>query len=152
MSEQKNENKIESETEIIVRYAETDQMGIVHHSVYPIWYEVGRTEFAKEIGINYSKMEELGIKMPLVELACKYYEPVHYEDELIIKTSINKITPARIVFNYKVINKENNKMLGIGSTMHAWVGKDLRPINLKKHFPEIYQKFCEKCIEQIKKQ
>ena len=130
-----------SETPINVRYAETDQMGIVHHSVYPIWYEVGRTDYAKQLGMHYSELEKLGVMMPLVEVNCKYYEPAHYEDELIVKTSIEKITPARIVFKYEVINKNNNKCINTGSTTHAWVGKNLKPLNLKKHFPQVYELF-----------
>lgn len=134
-------------TEITVRYAETDQMGIAHHSVYPIWYEVGRTEFANQIGMNYSNIEKQGILMPLVEVHCKFYMPAHYEDVLIIETEVSKLTPARIIFEYNVINKKTGDLLSTGSTMHGWVGKDLKPLNLKKHFPEIYEKF-NSCIDE----
>lgn len=127
-----------SESKLIVRYAETDKMGIVHHSVYPIWYEVGRTDFTKKMGIPYAYMEEIGILTPLVELNCKYTEPAYYEDELTIKTKIKRLTPARIVFEYEVL--KNERIINVGSTTHAWVGRDLRPMNMKKHFPEIYEK------------
>ena len=129
-----------SESKIIVRYAETDKMGIVHHSVYPIWYEVGRTDFIKKLGLTYSKMEEIGILTPLVELSCKYIEPADYEDELTIKTKITKITPARIVFVYEVYKDETQKTINVGSTTHAFVGKNLKPINIKKYFPQVYEK------------
>jgi len=129
-----------SETKIIVRYAETDKMGIVHHSVYPIWYEVARTEAIKKIGISYSEMEKLGIMTPLSELNCKYNMPADYEDELLIQVGIEKLTPARVVFEYKVYKESSNTLINTGSTIHAFVGKDLRPLNLKKQFPDIFEK------------
>ena len=141
----KGEDIMISESRIVVRYAETDKMGIVHHSVSPIWYEVGRTEFLRKIGLSYSQMEEIGIFTPLVELSSKYFEPADYEDELVVKTKIGKMTPARIVIEYEIYKEGKEKPINIGSTTHALVGKDLKPINVKKHFPEIYEtlKKCE---------
>lgn len=129
-----------SETKITVRYAETDKMGIAHHSVYPIWYESARTEAIKKIGMTYSALERNGIMTPLAELNCKYIAPAEYEDVLNIQVEISKLTPARIVFNYKVFKEGVENPINTGSTVHAWVGKDLKPINLKKQFPDIYQK------------
>ncbi len=129
-----------SQTKVIVRYAETDKMGIVHHSVYPIWYEAARTEAIKKIGISYSNLEKNGIMTPLVELNCKYIMPAEYEDVLTINVDISKLTPARIVFNYEIYKPGIEKPINIGSTTHAWVGKDLKPINLKKQYPKIYEK------------
>jgi len=74
-----------SETEIIVRYAETDRMGIVHHSNYPIWFEAARTDFIKNLGMSYSKIEERGFMLPLIELTCRYKGAARYEDRLIVK-------------------------------------------------------------------
>lgn len=132
-----------SETQITVRYAETDQMGIVHHSVYPIWYELARTEAIKKIGITYSSLEKNGIMTPLVELNCKYIFPAKYEDILTIKVEISKLTPARIVFYYQVFKKGEENPINTGNTVHAWVGKNLKPINLKKQFPEIFEKISQ---------
>lgn len=132
-----------SKTKITVRYAETDQMGIVHHSVYPIWYEAARTEAVKKIGMTYSSLEKNGVMMPLVELNCKYNMPAEYENVLTITVEIAKLTPARIVFNYQVFKHGIEKPINTGSTIHAWVGKDLRPINLKKQYPEVFEKISE---------
>lgn len=129
-----------SETKVTVRYAETDRMGIVHHSVYPIWYEAARTDAIKKIGMTYSELENAGIMTPLVELNCKYISPAEYEDVLIIKVGISKLTPARVVFDYQVFKEAEEKPINTGSTTHAWVGKDLRPLNLKRQFPEIFEK------------
>ena len=127
-----------SETIIIVRYAETDQMGFAHHSCYPIWYEAARTNFIKTIGLTYSEMEQMGIMTPLVDLYCKYIKPAYYEDELHIKVTICDLSIVKIKFGYEIYC--NGNLLNTGYTTHAWVGKDKKPINLKKHYPEIYQK------------
>lgn len=129
-----------SETTVEVRYAETDKMGIVHHSVYPIWYELARTKLIKEIGISYSDLEKMGAMTPLVELSCKYMHPADYEDILTVRVWVSKLTPARIVFDYEVYKEGLEKPINTGSTTHAWVGKNMHPINFKKEFPELYQK------------
>ena len=126
-----------SSTKINVRYAETDKMGIVHHSVYPIWFEVARTDFGKEAGFRYFDLEEKGIYTPLVELGVKYHRPADYDDELEIKTKITKLTPARVQFGYEVYN--GNTLLSEGFTTHALVGRDFRPMNLKKIHPDIWE-------------
>lgn len=131
------------QTKITVRYAETDQMGIVHHSVYPIWYEAARTEAIKKIGITYSTLEKNGIMTPLVELNSKYILPAEYEDVLTINVEISKLTPARIVFEYQVFKEGIDKPINTGTTVHAWVGKDLKPINLKKQYPDVFEKMME---------
>lgn len=130
-----------SETRERVRYAETDRMGIVHHRIYPVWYEIARTDLIKKIGITYSQMEEEGIMTPLVELTSRYIKPVTYEDEIIIKAKVEKLTPARIIFAYEVYHK--GELINTGTTMHAWTGSNLKPINLKKVQPELYKKIEE---------
>lgn len=132
--------KMISKSKVNVRYAETDKMGIVHHSVYSIWYELARTDLSKQAGFPYSKMEELGIMTPLVELNCKYYSPAYYDDNLIVTATVSKLTPARVVFSYEVFNENNmEKPINIGYTVHAIVGKDMKPINIKKLYPKIYE-------------
>lgn len=133
-----------SDTKISVRYAETDKMGIVHHSVYAVWYEAARTDLVKKSGMKYSDMEKQGLMLPLVELNCKFIMPADYEDELIVRAKIGKLTPARIIFEYEVYKGES--LINTGSTMHAITNKELRPINLKKENPKIYE-FLEKMRE-----
>ena len=128
-----------SKSIVNVRYAETDKMGIVHHSVYPIWYELARTDLSKLTGFHYSKMEKEGIMTPLVELNCKYYSPAYYDDELIVTATVSKLTPARLVFYYEVFRKNFEKPINTGYTVHAIVNKEMKPINTKKLFPEIYE-------------
>ncbi|HEX9062717.1 MAG TPA: thioesterase family protein [Clostridia bacterium] len=119
------------------RYAETDQMGIVHHSNYPVWFEAGRTEFFKNIGIPYSKIEEMGILLPLSHMDCSFKSPARYEDEIIVKTKIRKMTCVKIEFNYEVLNSKDGRLLAVGSTSHAWTDRTLKPLNIKKHQAEL---------------
>lgn len=128
---------MKSESKIVARYAETDQMGIVHHSVYPVWYEVARTDFIKQVGMTYTQMEQIGIMLPLVELGCHYMRPTHYEDEVVVETTIEELTPVKIRFCYEVYDREH-QLLNRGFTLHAWTNLELRPINMKKHFPEVF--------------
>ncbi|MCX8130054.1 MAG: acyl-CoA thioesterase [Clostridia bacterium] len=125
-----------SDTKFIVRYAETDQMGIVHHSNYPVWYEAGRTDFIRKMGMPYSKIEENGILLPLVELKCNYKGAARYEDEVTVKTSIKDFSGVRITFRYEVY--KNDDLINSGETMHAWTTKELKPVNIKKLAPEVY--------------
>ena len=101
---------------VTARYAETDQMGVIHHSVYAVWYELARTDFIKKVGISYSKMEEMGILLPLSELTCKYHQATLYEDEITIETRILALTPSRIQFGYTVYKKGVEKPVNTGYT------------------------------------
>ncbi len=131
-----------SETKITVRYAETDQMGIVHHSNYPIWFEAGRTDFIRQLGMPYSKIEEKGIMLPLIELRSVYKGTARYEDEIIIKTRVNEFTNTRINFYYEIYKNNEPGLITWGETMHVWTNKDLKPVNLKKYFPELFDIMC----------
>ena len=127
-----------SETAFTVRYAETDQMGIVHHSNYPIWFEAGRTDFIKKLGLPYSTIEESGFLLPLVELKCKYKGYAKYEDEVVVKTSIKELTFTRVVFYYEVYKNNLPDFITVGETMHVWTNRQLKPLNINKHAPQLY--------------
>ncbi len=125
---------------LTVRYAETDRMGIVHHSNYPVWFEVGRTEFIKQSGISYSRVESMGIMLPLLELHCKYINSSTYEDNIVVRTSIKSYSKARLNFKYEVFKSDNMvNPITTGETSHVWTTCDLKPINLQKHYPELYE-------------
>lgn len=126
-------------TDIIVRYAETDQMGIVHHSVYAIWFEAARTEFGKDIGMPYGECEKLGVMLPLIGLECNYKKPAYYGDIVTIVASVEKMTPVRLKVKYEVLNKSTGDLLATGCTTHVWTNKERHPVNLKKVHPEIFK-------------
>lgn len=133
-----------SKSYITVRYAETDRMGIAHHSNYPVWYEVGRTDYIQMYGIHYREMEEAGVLMPLTNLSCNYKLPALYEDRLIIRTWVIGLRAAQISFTYTVrrLNDDGTETeLGYGTTEHGFVdSKTFRPVSLRKRMPELYEK------------
>jgi acyl-CoA thioester hydrolase len=126
------------ETNLRVRYAETDQMGIVHHSHYAVWFEVGRTEFTKKVGIPYSDIEERGARMPLIHLSCHFKSPAHYEDEVVVRTYLKNVTQTRMCFGYTVIHKDDGRLLCEGESQHVWTDQNLKPINLQKRLPDVF--------------
>ena len=112
------------ETKIIARYAETDQMGVVHHSVYPIWYEVARTEFAKKYILPYSQAEKIGIMMPVAELTSKYYKSAHFGEDLVIETSVEELGKAYVVMKQNIMR--NDELLVEVKTKIVFVGVQIK--------------------------
>lgn len=113
---------LEQETKIRVRYAETDQMGYVYYGNYATYFEVGRVEAMRKLGVSYRDMEENGFMMPVIEYNIKYLRPVFYDEEIIIKTSIKEMPKARITFNYECI-KQNGEVASIASTVLVFISK-----------------------------
>ena len=136
------------DTNIRVRYKETDQMGVVHHSNYYVWFEVARTEYMREQGLNYRQMEERGLMLPLTETHCKYLQGALYDDIVIIRTSMTGFSGARITMEYHAIRERDNRVLAKGKTVHAITDKNLKPVNIKKADPELYQLFL-RCTNKI---
>jgi acyl-CoA thioester hydrolase len=111
----------ESEVQIRVRYAETDQMGYVYYGNYGAYYEVARTETFRRLGIHYKEMEAEGVMMPVLEMRCKYIRPARYDDMLTIKLLVKeKPKGTRIKFEYEVYN-EAQELLNIGETTMVFV-------------------------------
>lgn len=126
-------------TEISVRYAETDCMGIVHHSVYPVWYEVARTEYIKSIGMSYSDMEKSGVMLPVTSISCSYKRPAHYDEALEITARITRLSVARMDFHYTVRRRGEAEILAEGTSCHGFVSSEtFRPVNFKHAMPELY--------------
>ena len=110
-----------TETQVRVRYAETDQMDIVYHGNYTQYFEVGRAESIRQLGYTYKDMEALGIIMPIVEIHLKFVRPAHYDDLLTIKTTLKELpTDHRIEFHQEVFN-ENKKLLTVGRVVLYFV-------------------------------
>ena len=131
---------------ITVRYAETDRMGIVHHSNYPVWYEVARTKLIKEMGISYSKLEELGLILPLLEMHSQFIKACTYEEELYVTARLTKFSIVKLTIEYEVFLKATGELINRGYTTHALVEKNMKPCNTKKKYPEFYkmlEKYCE---------
>lgn len=132
-----------NETELTVRYNETDRMGIVHHSNYYNWFEVGRGKYIFKAGFSYADMEKMGIMMPLIETHCRYHIGAKYLDDIIIKTKIKQLNGIKVTFEYSAIRKADNVLLANGSTLHAFINNDFKIINIQKKFPDIWAKIIE---------
>ena len=130
-----------NEIKLKVRYVETDQMGIAHHSNHYAWFEVGRTEYITAIGMTYKDMEKNNILLPVVESSCRYIEGAKYEDILIIQTYMKELNGAKVIFNYNVIREKDGKNLAKGSTTHAFVNEKFRVVNLKKANVDMWSRF-----------
>ncbi|MDP4088589.1 MAG: thioesterase family protein [Bacillota bacterium] len=131
-----------STTELKVRYAETDQMGVVHHSNYYVYFEAAREDFIAGIGMRYADMESIGIMMPLVETQCKYIEGARYGDEIQIETKLEELSPVKVQLHYEAVRKNDGKVLAKGHTVQTFVDSErFKIINLKKAFPDIWERF-----------
>lgn len=124
-----------------VRYQETDRMGIVYHSNYIIWFDIGRTEFMRSLGYEYSRLEKEGIWLPIIEVGCRYKNPALYDDEITVETHIEELTRVRIKFGYKVSRGED--VLVEGFTVQAFTSDKLKPIALNKVKIDLYNKLKE---------
>jgi len=135
-----------SETPITVRYAETDQMGVVHHSNYAVWFEAGRTDFIKKMGMPYSVIEEKGAMLPLLELKCSFRSFARYEDNVVVRTRIKEYTGTRLLCYYEVVLTGEDRVLTEGETLHCWTNRERKPVNIKKFMPEVYE-LIEKAVQ-----
>ena len=115
------------DTKVRVRYAETDQMGFVYYGVYAQYYEVGRVELLRSLGLSYSKIEDLGFFLPVVNLSVNYKKSAFYDNELNIKTTIKEIPRSKITFFYEIFN-EANELLNEGSTTLVFMNKKTKKI------------------------
>ena len=123
---------------INVRYAETDQMGIVYYANYLVWFEVGRVEWCRAKGFNYRDMErETGCLLMVAEATCRYKAPARFDDDIIVRTALSSASAVVIRFAYEIQNKGDGRLLASGTTAHVVADRNLRPSRL----PEQYQKF-----------
>ncbi len=120
-----------------VRYEETDRMGIVYHSNYIVWFDMGRTEFLRALGYAYSDLEKEGVWLPIIEVGCTYKNPAKYDEEVTVETHIEELTRVKIRFGYKVYRGE--ELLVEGFTVQAFTTDKLKPIGLNRVRPDIYK-------------
>jgi acyl-CoA thioester hydrolase len=124
-----------AEARVRVRYAETDQMGVVYYANYIVWMEVGRVEYCKAIGFNYRDMErDDGVVLAVAEAHCRYLHPARFDDEVVIATWVEQATRRTVTFGYEMRRAEDDRTLARGETKHVFCGRNLRPT----HMPEKY--------------
>ena len=130
------------ETTLRVRYGETDQMGYSYYGNYAQYFEVGRVEALRAIGMSYKSLEDQGVMLPVSEFQVKYKAPAKYDDALTIETKISEIKGARLVFEY-TIRKDENVIVATGTTTLVFVAKEtMRPIHPPGTFMEVIEKYC----------
>jgi len=113
-----------SETRFRVRYAETDQMGVVYYANYLVWMEMGRTDYCKSVGFDYRDMEQDGARMAVAEATCRYMYPARYDDEIVVTTCVERLSRRLITFSYVISNVKTGTVLAEGKTVHVAMGTD----------------------------
>ncbi|MDT3425179.1 acyl-CoA thioester hydrolase [Paenibacillus forsythiae] len=154
-----------------VRYQESDQMGVVYHSNYLNWFEIGRTEMLRELGFTYLELENKGVLLPVTSAELRYKRSAKYDDMVVVYTRMTSFTPVRLTYEYEVRRIPGQKLAGsglpgtdaaashnhngepfaagfqalaagdllvTGSTGHAWVNRELKPVRLDRTLPEVY--------------
>jgi acyl-CoA thioester hydrolase len=113
-----------------VRYAETDQMGVVYYANYFVWFEVGRTDLLRESGWNYREMETDGFSLPVIDARCVYLTSAKYDDEIEVRTTGAMLSPVRVQFTYHVVRAVDEETLATGTTVHATLDRAGKPCRL----------------------
>lgn len=128
-----------SEVRFRVRYAETDQMGVVYHANYLVWMEMGRVELCRGLGVRYRDMEEIdGVLLTVAAASCRYVSPARYDDEVAVRTSVARASSRLLEFAYEVRETSSDRLLCEGSTTHVFCTRDLRPCRLPERYHEAF--------------
>ncbi|WP_313114379.1 acyl-CoA thioesterase [Aequorivita sediminis] len=138
-----------------VHYKQTDQMGVVHHANYVTWFEIGRTEMMRSNELPYSKMESMGLMLPVLEVQVKYHKPALYDEAIGIFTKIKNQSAVRLEFYYEarrlgkagtplaldenVEGEPEGELLASGTSLHMWLDKNWKPVRLNSRAPEVYE-------------
>ena len=122
---------LSSKTHIRVRYSETDQMGVVYHANYLVWFEVGRSELFRELDLPYTQFEDQGLGLAVIEASCRYRKPSRYDDDLVIITELDHISSHSARFCYYVYREET--LLAEGKTVHVYINSEGRLADVRRY-------------------
>ena len=123
-----------------VRYAETDQMGVAHHSSYFVWMEAARTELLRESGLSYRELEERGYLLPVVEAHCRFSKSVRYDDVITIESSLEQLRGASLRIGYRIFRAgDENPTVAEGYTLHAFTNREGRVVRTPNFFREFFE-------------
>jgi acyl-CoA thioester hydrolase len=130
---------LETTSRLRVRYAETDQMGVVYYANYLAWMEVGRADYCREAGFQYRDMEaEDGVFLAVAEAHCEYRSPARYDDEVLVKTWLEKTNSRMVTFAYEISLAGNPRRLATGYTRHIFVSKQMRPTQMPTKYRALF--------------
>jgi len=122
-----------------VRYAETDQMGVVYYANYLVWMEVARVEFCKALGFRYKDMEQDdGVLLAVVEAQCRYRYPARFDDEVIVETTVAEANSRLVSFHYEMSLAEGGRKLATGSTRHMFCNREMEPVRLPAKYRAMF--------------
>ena len=121
-----------------VRYAETDQMGVVYYANYLVWFEVGRTDWLRATGWSYREMEVDGLALPVIEAHCAYRQSAKYDDEIDVRTRAARVSAVRIQFDYEVVRRADGVVMATGHTVHATIDRHGRPVRLPERVKDLF--------------
>jgi acyl-CoA thioester hydrolase len=127
-----------STTVLRVRYAETDQMGVVYYANYFVWFEVARGELLRTLGWTYREMEASGVLLPVIDASCEYLRPARYDDDVEVRTQGALLSPVRMSFDYEVHVTGQDGLVAKGRTVHAAVDRNGRPCRLPERIAEVF--------------
>jgi len=129
-----------NETRVRVRYAETDQMGVVYHANHFIWFEVGRVELLRQLGFTYKEMErEDDCFIAVVDARCRYKAPVLYDDEVLVRTRLKNIRDKMIHFGYELVRAGTGELLAEGETKHIVADSQMKPRSLPEKYMNVFR-------------
>jgi acyl-CoA thioester hydrolase len=132
-----NHQPVVNENRLRVRYAETDQMGVVYHANYFVWFEIGRVELLRQLGFSYRDMEaQDGCGIAVIDARCRYKAPARYDDELLLRTQLIYVRESLIQFGYELLRASDGELLAEGDTTHVVVDRTMK----KSPLPEKYIK------------
>ncbi len=135
-----NPKPVVSESRLRVRYAETDQMGVVYHANHFIWFEIGRVDFMRQLGFTYRDMErDHGCFIPVVDARCRYKAPARYDDEIIVRTHLRNVRESMIHFGYELLRAGDHELLAEGETMHMILDSEMKPAKLPEKYVKAFR-------------
>src|SRR6202049_2164303 len=135
MSRGENPHPVVNEARLRVRYAETDQMGVVYHANYFVWFEIGRVELLRQLGFSYRDMEAKdGCGIAVIDARCRYKAPARYDDEVIVRTRLKYIRESVVQFEYELVRANDGTLLAEGDTTHIVVDLEMKKVSLPERY------------------
>ena len=131
---------LQTKTQIDVRYPDCDRMSIVHHAVYPIWYEMARMDFFEELGFSFADMNALSVNPAMVDLHLQYKASATFPQTLYITTRMSQYAPKKLELIYETYDSAGGEPINTATTFHIWTGPDNRSYNIAENLPDVYEK------------
>lgn len=133
------------ETRVRVRYAETDQMGVVYHANHFVWFEIGRVEMLRQLGFSYRDMEQAdGCFIAVADARCRYKAPAKYDDEIIVRTHLKNVRESIIRFGYELVRTEDGALLAEGETTHVVTNAEMKRAALPEKYMSVFREAAGK--------